>query len=308
MEVHRQEKSGFQQLAEWIFYGNYFYGLCAVAIMLETAVQLALPYDGPLLYALAFVATVVFYNYPYARLSQAPSNNPRTTWYRQHHRWIMRSQFVLTAVLLLLMAWLLVQYGRWLLLAGWVDWLLLLLFPVLGAMYYGANFLSKRHNLRQIGWLKPFVIGFVWAGVANVYPILFHKLIHNSPYELTLRAALLFLKNFMFVSMLAILFDIKDYEADSKHQLNTLVVKLGLRKTIFYVVFPLTLLGLLTFLSYALINQFDLLKMVLLMIPFFALLAAARSLRKRRTLMYYLVVIDGLFIVKAFFGILAMMV
>lgn len=305
METHRQAKSWFQQAAEWIFYGNYFYGFCAVAIMLETVVQLHIPYDGPLLYSLAFVATVVFYNYPYARLNHAPSDNPRTEWYRRHHRWIMRSQFVLTTILLCLLGWLLLHYGQAILLAGWVDWVLLLLFPIIGAMYYGANFFSKRHNLRQIGWLKPFVIGFVWAGVANVYPILYHKLINHSPYILTFRAVLLFLKSFMFVSMLAILFDIKDYEADSKHQLNTLVVKFGLRKTIFYVVFPLTMLGLLTFLSYAVLHQFSLLRMALMMVPFFLLLAAARSLRKRRTLLYYLTVIDGLFIVKAFFGILA---
>ncbi|MBK9017625.1 MAG: UbiA family prenyltransferase [Saprospiraceae bacterium] len=308
MKEHRQAKSGFQQVAELIFYGNYFYGICAVAIMLETAVQLKLPYDGPLVYMLAFVATVLFYNYPYARKNNAPSENPRALWYRRHHGWVVRSQWVLTMALMLLLALLFMQHGRAIRNPGSVEWLLLLVFPVAGGMYYGANFLSRKRNLRQIGWLKPFVIGFVWAGVANVYPILYHNLLHDDLYELTFQAGLLFLKTFMFVSMLAIMFDIKDYEADSRNQLNTLVVKFGLRKTILYVVVPLTLLGLLTFLSYAVTHDFSLLKMALMMIPFFLLLAAARSFRKRRTLLYYLVVIDGLFIVKACFGILATLV
>lgn len=273
--------------------------------MLETVFQLRIPYDGPLPYCIAFVATVLFYNYPYARNFTSPSNNPRTAWYARHHKWIMRSQLILAVVLLFLLGWLLLMHGRQIGQISAASWWLMLVFPVVGAMYYGSNFLSKKHNLRQIGWLKPFVIGFVWAGVSNVYPILYHNLFFTVPYEPTFRAFLLFFKSLMFVSMLAILFDIKDYEADSENQLKTLVVKLGLQKTIFYVVFPLTLLGLLTFLSYAVHQQFSLLKMVLLMVPFFALLAAARSLRKSRTLMYYLVVIDGLFIVKAFFGILS---
>jgi 4-hydroxybenzoate polyprenyltransferase len=305
MNSHHQPKPWSQRLAECIFYGNYFYGICAVAIMLETDVQLKIPFDGIPIYALTFAATVLFYNYPYARISRSPSNNPRTQWYVRHHAAVVISQFILTTALLLLLISSLVQHGKEIERQTPAAWFLFLIFPIIGTLYYGSNLLTKKYNLRQIGPLKPFVIGFVWAGVANVYPILYDHLLHPGPYTLTLQATLLFLKTLMFVAMLAILFDIKDYEADSKHQLNTLVVKLGLRKTIFYVVFPLTLLGLLTFLSYALTHQFNLLKILLMMVPFFLLLAAARSLRKRRTLMYYLVVIDGLFIVKAFFGILA---
>jgi 4-hydroxybenzoate polyprenyltransferase len=304
----QQPASLSHRVAEFIFYGNYFYGLCAVAIMLETAVQLKIPFDGFLLYGLTFVATVLFYNYPYARISRSPSNNPRTQWYVRHHGWVVKSQVVLTAAILLLLALLLVRHGRQIERLDGATWLLLAIFPLAGAMYYGANFLSKRHNLRQFGPLKPFVIGFVWAGVTNVNPILYHHLLHPGSYKLTLQTVLLFLKTLMFVSMLAILFDIKDYAVDSRNQLNTLVVTLGLRKTIFYVVFPLTLLGLLTFLSYAVTHQFNIMKMTLLMVPFFLLLAAARSLRKRRTLMYYLVVIDGLMLMKALFGIWAFLI
>ena len=262
MEAHRRKKSRFQQVAEFIFYGNYFYGICVVAIMLETAVQLKVS-DGLFVYCVAFVATVIFYNYPYARISSSPSSNPRTQWYVCHHAWVVKSQVALTAALVLSLVLLFVQHEEEIKHLGGMGWFLLLIFPVTGGMYYGSNFLSKRHNLRQIGPLKPFVIGFVWAGVANVYPILYHQLLHPAPYQLTLQAVLLFLKTLMFVAVLAILFDIKDHEADSKHQLNTLVVKFGLRKTIFYVVFPLTLLGLLTFLSYAVTHQFNLLKMAL---------------------------------------------
>lgn len=187
---------------------------------------------------------------------------------------------------------------------GNAQWLLLLLFPVAGALYYGAGFISG-FNLRQVSLIKPFVIGFVWAGVVSTYPVLFYDVKYAKAVLPTFLANLLFFKNFMFISVLAIMFDIKDYVTDSHTQLNTLVVKIGLRKTIFYVLLPLSISGLLTFISYAIPHQFDIPKMILIMFPFFLLVAVAYSLKQRRTLLYYLVVVDGLMILKALFGILA---
>lgn len=279
-----------------------------MALMAETAVQMKVPFDGVSVYCLAFVATVLFYNYPYARNYTSTSNNPRVQWYIRNHRWVIRNQVLFTTMLIGAIGYFAFRYAFEITHMGGLQWVLLLVFPVVGATYYGANVLSKKYSLRQIGWLKPFVIGFVWAGVATIYPLLWHNVLHSKHYEITLLGSLLFVKNLMFTSVLAIMFDIKDYTADSKNELNTLVVKIGLQKTIWYVLMPLPILGLLTFISYAVLHEFSLPKMLLIMIPFFSLLLAAASLRKPRTLLYYLVVIDGLFIVKAFFGIVAMLV
>lgn len=303
-----QKKSRAQKLIEFVFYGNYFYGFCIVALMFEAKSQLNLQVNGTLIYLIAFFATVLFYNYPYARNYTSPSNNPRTQWHIHNHSFIVRSQVILTFVLAALVVWFIFLHSHELKNVRTLQWLLFLVFPLAGIMYYGLNFFSSKYNLRKIGWLKPFIIGFVWAGVANIYPELYFDLLNSKSYSFSLLGNLLFLKNLMFVSFLAIMFDIKDYVSDSNYQINTLVVKFGLRKTIFYVLLPFTILGLLTFIAYALTHQFSLLKMSLIMIPFFLLIAAATSFRKRRSLLYFFVVIDGLMIVKAIFGILSMMV
>jgi 1,4-dihydroxy-2-naphthoate octaprenyltransferase len=297
-----------QQFIEFIFYGNYFYGICAISIIFETSIQLHLDLGGALFYITTFIATVLFYNYPYARMHSGHGDNPRTMWYIRNHHFVVINQIIFTIALALCFLWLIINYYPQLEDLSPARWFLIMVFPVSGALYYGSNFLTRRHNLRQIGWTKPFVIGFVWAGMANVYPVLYDDLIHSQNTTFTVFNVMLFLKTFMFVSMLAIMFDIKDYVSDSRSELNTLIVKIGLRKTIFFVIIPLTLLGLLTFISYALVHQFSILKMVLIMIPFLLLIASARSFRKRRSLLYYLIVIDGLFIVKAFFGCIAMFV
>jgi hypothetical protein len=292
---------------EWIFYGNFFYGICAVAQAIEATLQQRVPLNPWPFYFLLFAATVLFYNYPYARKLTKAGNNPRTAWNIRHYHFLYWNQVVLTIILLGAGLLFLYCYRQVIPNMNLVHWLLLLFFPVVAGLYYGSNVLSKRYNLRSIGLLKPFVIGFTWAGLVVVYPVLYYNILQGQPYVFTLLGTMLFFKNLVFISVLCIMFDIKDYASDHKQGLKTFVVRLGLRKTIVYVLLPLPLLGLLTFVTYAYLHQFNTIRILLNMVPFILLLFTAASLRKRRTLMYYLVIIDGLMLVKAACGIVAML-
>jgi len=174
-------------------------------------------------------------------------------------------------------------------------------------LYYGTGSLFLKYNLRKTGWLKPFVIGFTWAGFVNVYPVVFYDLVHAVNYTPTLIGGLLFLKNFMFITVLCIMFDIKDYASDYLSQVKTFVVRAGLRRTIFYILLPLAVTGLASFIVYGATHQFSMTKLILNIIPFLLLMMVAFSLRKRRPVLYYLVIIDGLMLVKAVCGSVAMM-
>ena len=109
----------------------------------------------------------------------------------------------------------------------------------------------------------------------------------------------------MYISLLAILFDIKDYAADHNKQLKTFVVQMGLRKTIFYIIIPLTIAGFLSLIAFAYSLHFPLLRIIINSIPFILLILVAWSLQRRKSILYYLVVIDGLMLVKALCGITA---
>jgi 4-hydroxybenzoate polyprenyltransferase len=185
--------------------------------------------------------------------------------------------------------------------------MLMLAFPFSAALYYGVNHRRLgRLSLRNIGWLKPFLIGFVWAGLVNIYPMMFFDIEHELEYVPDIIGILLFIKNFMFVTVLCIMFDIKDYAADHNLQLKTFVVKAGLRKTIFMILIPLSLLGLSSFILFGIIRHFSVLKIGLNVIPFLLLITVAYSLHRRKSIFYYLIVIDGLMLVKAVCGITAM--
>ena len=83
------------------------------------------------------------------------------------------------------------------------------------------------------------------------------------------------------------------------------MVRLGLRKTIFFLVIPLSSWGLATFVIYAVLRDFPLARILINTIPFILLITVAWSLRQRKTILYYLAIIDGLMLVKAICGIVS---
>ncbi len=302
--MKRQARS---ELIEFIFYGNYFYGLCAVGLSIEATLQQQLPLADLYYYLTIFAFTVLYYTKAYISDSNTDSANPRTAWYVRHKILVRNSQILFTVLVLFWLVFFVRLHLQALLgLMAW-QWLLAFIFPLVAALYYGINTASfANYNLRNIGWLKPFVIGFTWAGLTTVYPVLYHNIIHHTIQHFTWVGAFLFLKNFMFVTVLCIMFDIKDYAMDHNRQLKTFVVKVGLRKTIFYIIIPLCVIGLGSFVYYGVVRHFHVFKLLLNVVPFILLISVAYSLQRRKTILYYLIIIDGLMLVKSICGILAM--
>jgi len=296
-----------KKLIRFVFFGNIFYGICAVALSIEANLQQGLHLNDALFYVLVFLAAILYYNIAYITEKPSASLNVRARWYARNLRLIKGFHFFLTLVFVACIAFFLYYHWLSLLHMSPVLWLIILVFPLTAALYYGVNHKAVgKFNLRDIGWLKPFTIGFSWAGLVTVFPVVYYFLTRRGTFHLTLIGLLLFVKNFMFISLLCILFDIKDYATDYNQHLKTVVVKIGLRKTIFYIIIPLTIIGLGSFLTYGFTHSFSVLKIILNTIPFLLLIAVAYSLQRRRSIFYYLVIIDGLMLLKASCGIVAM--
>lgn len=288
-----------------IFFGNYFYGVCAVGLSVEASLQQRFPLLPLPYYLLIAGATIWFYTKAYITEQTVASGNPRTDWYIRNKVPVQWSQRLLLLLMGVSAVYLLATHEMYPL--SLLQYLLAFVFPLASYLYYGVSYQGLGHfNLRKIGWIKPFIIGFSWAGLCTVYPILFYRLTHPQPIPLTLISVLLFIKNFMFVSVLCIMFDIKDYAMDYNRRLKTFVVKTGLRKTIFYIIIPLCLAGLGSFLLYGSTHRFSGMKITLNTIPFLLTIAMAYSLHRRKGILYYLILIDGLMLVKAVCGIVAM--
>lgn len=288
-----------------LFFGNYFYGLCAIALSIEAALQQYVPINSLDYYALCFALTVVYYNRAYLSIETINTpKNLRANWYHQHFKSIKTVQVCFVLLSTFLIFRILLLHHAFLATLRLYEIVLLLIFPLTALLYYGISF--QKFKLRNIGWLKPFIIGFIWAGAVTIYPVLFSNITHGMHFQFQVSGVLLFLKNFLFVSVLSIMFDIKDYAKDYNLELKTLVVNLGLRKTIFYVILPLCILGIGSFIAFGVFRNFQIAKILLNTLPFVFTILVASALQKRQSIFFYLIVIDGLMLLKAFCGIIAM--
>ena len=294
---------------KFIFFGNYFYGLCAIALAIEATLQQNFKLNHPFFYSLLFIATVLYYTRAYISDSTTDiTSNVRAKWYSQNKQLVIVTQVILGVVFIAYSIFYLQLIGKNLLKSTLLEWFLYLIFPTVALAYYMfENKTLSKFSLRNIGWLKPFVIGLIWAGLTTVYPILAKGLEDGHHFKITERLILLTLKNTMYVGLLCIMFDFKDYRIDYQQKLNTFIVKLGLRKTVFNILFPLILLGLSTFIVYALSQDFSFEKILLNTIPFVLLVMTAISLQRRKSIFYYLIVVDGLMLVKGICGTIAML-
>ncbi|MBV9988244.1 MAG: hypothetical protein JO301_11215 [Chitinophagaceae bacterium] len=291
-------------LTRSIFFGNYFYGLCTVALSIEAVLQQLHPLNSLTYYIFVFCGTVLYYTHAY--IAEPASIDPahkRSVWYYRNRRFVRISQMVMTAIVIVTGLIMLLPNRTHILHMSWLQWFVAGIFPLIAALYYGsASPGSSTNSLRKQGWIKPFLIGFVWAGPVTLYPVLFQSIESGAIYEPGLVGFLLFIKNFMFITMLCIMFDIKDYAADHNQNLKTFVVRLGLRKTIFYILIPLSVLGLGTFILYAELRHFPLLRVLVNTVPFILLITVAYSMHRRKSILYYLAIIDGLMLAKAVCG------
>ncbi len=286
------------------FYGNYFVGFCAAVLAIEATLQQQLSLQPFLFYIILFLGTVYFYTYAYISKNNSVTANPRTQWYQAHAQWLqLQQRITLVAILVVSTVFFynnVQAFGNF----SFEDYLLLFILPLGGLLYYGL--ITPKFILRNNGWIKPFVIGFVWAGAVTIYPLIFDSVYRKTTPQYNLLNLLLFIKNGMFISLLAIMFDIKDYAADHNQSLKTFVVSIGLRKTIFAIIIPLCVIGLGNFLFYGITHHFSLRRIFFNTIPFVLLITVAWSLHRRKTILYYLAIIDGLMLLKAICGIAGM--
>jgi len=291
-----------------IFFGNYFIGLIAIALSVESCVQLRLPLNSFTYYIILFCATVFYYTYAYlGPLSKGVYINPRKAWYNKNHTFIIISQGFLFTMALVLSCFFVYKNFEGIKNLPFEYWLLIAMMLLAALLYYGL--LPKsfyRFNLRNTGWLKAFIIGFVWACCANFLSFIIVQ-VEKGPHKVEMiLLTWLFVKNWMFCTVNAMIFDIKDYTDDSNSQLKTFVVQYGLRKTIFFILLPLIIIGLLSLIAFTESRNTGLITILFNLVPFILLLRITWSMQQPHKILYYLVVIDGLIFLKALCGIAGM--
>ena len=84
-----------KSIAKHLLFGNYFYGICAVALSIEASVIQEIPLLHLLYYLLIFTATVFYYTSAYIPLNDYRSKNTRIKWYSENNTFIQKIQSAL---------------------------------------------------------------------------------------------------------------------------------------------------------------------------------------------------------------------
>lgn len=280
------------------FYSNVYLGFYAVALCLETSLLLKLPFNSVIFYLLIFFCTCIYYSMIYVRSVKARNFDERTLWYRKHLPTIKATLRAAMLVVAALLSFLIVYNFSWIRKFTLHQYLLLLLFVTVAAWYTFSPVLFHVKKIRQTGWIKPFVVGLIWSGWVIVYPLVLlqERIIEGN---ISIAALLFFMQNFLFFSINAIIFDIKDYRSDLSHRLKTLPVIFGVRRTVSFILWPLFALNIFFVLLFQYVQQFTTLQTLLQLLPYVLLMPVIVALTKHKTVLYYLVIVDGLVLLKS---------
>ena len=278
-------------------------------LSIEMAFQLGLPLNETVYYIGLFLAPVIYYTYAYKSINDStPIANQRTRWFRENKKLVHWSQVGMIILCIGIFSFLIFKHFNEIIRLPLIYYSIGFGVLFVGIFYYGL--ISKKlfgFNLRNSGWTKAFIIGFVWACCANIFPLIMLRIETGQDFFQTDLWVWLFIKNWLFCTVNAIMFDIKDYPSDSNLYLRTFVVSFGLRRTIYFIIVPLLLAGLISFCIFALIKEFSIIQFSFNLIPFLLTLAIAFSMLRRHSIFYYLIVIDGVILVKALCGILGVL-
>lgn len=290
------------------FYGNIYLGICAVLLCIETNLLTNISLNVFPFYLLIFFCTCMYYTMIYVRSVGAKNYNERTLWYRTNLSEIKKTLQIALFVVIIFLLYLLLKNIHTLLLLSPSQCLLIILLPLIAGWYTFSPTVFRLKKIRQTGWLKPFVVGLTWSGWVTVYPILISK-VQTSQESINLISPylLLGLQNFLFFTIVAIIFDVKDYRTDANQQLKTFPVILGIRKTFRFIIIPLTFLNLVIFFIFQRQEKFSAGQTILQLIPYLLLILILVKHRQQKSLLYYLVAVDGLVFAKALFGIISIL-
>jgi len=148
---------------------------------------------------------------------------------------------------------------------------------------------NSAFRLRQIKGLKIFLIAFSWTLVTVYIPI---NLYIVNKISLTI----VLINNFLFIAILSLLFDIKDFQKDKENNLPSIPVLIGVTKSYHIIQLILALLIISTCYLYDVVGFATIAALLLHILFSYVVIFKLKSSHKN---FYYTILIDGLLISQA---------
>ena len=257
-----------------LVYANVFIAVCSFAQVLLTYHLFPIPVNFDNNSYLVFVLLCTFLQYNVQRgyhvVNESNSNSPRSLWTIRHKKTMLFALAIsLIAVLFLCNKLSYLSIG------------IMVGAEIISTLYYLQPF-----NLRRHGYIKPFLISFVWVISCSLVPLIENDL-------LTTHSLWFLVSQFVFISVLCMLFDIKDNQADYLSGVNTYANRFGVTSTKIICAL-LVIVGFTCFYIF----QHDIHSLILSIILRLLLLGTILYTNDHRHSFYFYLWIDGLLIIQ----------
>lgn len=247
---------------------------------IETNLLLHLRLNTPGFYFFVFGATLVQYNMHYFFKKTAVANSKRLAWSLKNkgvHKVLV--VFGLALIIYSLFSFRLHHF---------------IILLVLGAVavLYSFPFLPFTHKkrIKDFGLLKITTLALLWTLVTVWFPV-------DGESFLALSFLLIFVRRFIFIFLLCLLFDIRDIEVDRKENIATLAVKLGEKNS--YVLCYILLIIFITLSAIQFIYRPDTIQLAAMLLSAAATIITIEFIKKNNSDVVYLACIDGMMFLQA---------
>ncbi len=195
-----------------LVYANVFIAVCAFSQVLFTYHMFPFPVNFRNNSYLIFVMLATFLQYNVQRgyhiVNQSNMDSPRSRWTLRHKKTMLYCIAVSLIIVLFLCN----------------DLSYLSIGIMVGAEIVSTLYYLQPFNLRRHGYIKPFLISAIWVISCGLVPLIENDL-------LTVHSVWFLASQFVFISVLCMLFDIKDNDADYLSGVNTYANRYGVTIT-----------------------------------------------------------------------------
>jgi 4-hydroxybenzoate polyprenyltransferase len=271
-----------KRITEFILFSSIFIAACAVALCIETNLLLHLPLNTISFYCFVFGATLAQYNLHYLVKKSAVENSQRLAWSLRNKS--LHKILLSIGVILILFSFLSFRLHHFIILG------------IIGAIAFLYSFpvipLGKKKRIKDYGFVKIITLALIWTLVTVWFPVV------NFSFEKNI-FAFVFLKRFVFMFVLCLLFDVRDIEIDREEHINTVAVILGKKKSYYVAYISLLVFIILSLIQFYFFDDKGVLIAMLLsaVITFFTV----ECTRRTNSDFIYLAGIDGMMLLQALF-------
>lgn len=264
---------------------NVFISVAAVALTIETQIQLGMTPQWHPYVLLIFFATLVEYNLH--RLITVLTNKEALA--SDKHRWVIEHRALFYALVGLSIVGFLITTLQ----AQPIVLLALAPFAVITLLYSFPIPITSRGvtRFRQIPYLKIFLIAITWSSISIFLPVSQTQQVFSKPH-----IALIFIERVLFVFAITIPFDIRDMGTDKKYGLKTIPLLIGERLSIRLSIASLCAVLILSCIHYMYTHQWGI--AIALIVSTTTTMLCIGSRRVQRLRHYHYGVLDGTMILQ----------